>query len=344
MLAAADIPQAVALQAVEYLVDLQSGDDPEATRQQLQQWRQQHPDHERAWQHIETVNSQFSALSSPAEKSLAHASLLYPGDASRRQAIKALSVLFFTSTSVWLVKEQTPWQTWVADERTAVGEQRQLAFAGYQLDLNTDTSVNLMAASAEKPIPVLEVVRGEVLVSPVLSPVSSPGPVNNRGVAAAGELQIHAAGCELVAGQARFSVYQQDDRCRVLVLQGKVEVYRQPAADISNRPLMASVDAGQQVYLRAAQVIGQEVANEQAVAWQHGMLVASSMRLQDFLAELSRYRKGKLRCAREIADLKVSGTYPLHDTGRILRALESALPVKMHYLTPYFVTAKPSIS
>lgn len=34
------------------------------------------------------------------------------------------------------------------------------------------------------------------------------------------------------------------------------------------------------------------------------------MRLGDFIAELSRYRPGVLRCAEEVADRRVSGTFP----------------------------------
>ena len=70
-------------------------------------------------------------------------------------------------------------------------------------------------------------------------------------------------------------------------------------------------------------------------------MVASQMRLDDFLAELSRYRRGRLGCDPAIAGLRVSGVYPLDNTDRVLAALTSALPVEVHTFTRYWVTLRP---
>ncbi|WP_370444251.1 hypothetical protein [Candidatus Burkholderia verschuerenii] len=53
------------------------------------------------------------------------------------------------------------------------------------------------------------------------------------------------------------------------------------------------------------------------------------MRLADFLSEIGRYRRGVVRCDASIADLRLSGTYPLDDTDRVLAALAHALPVRI---------------
>ncbi|HBD34979.1 MAG TPA: histidine kinase, partial [Cupriavidus sp.] len=58
----------------------------------------------------------------------------------------------------------------------------------------------------------------------------------------------------------------------------------------------------------------------------------------DFLAEVDRYRPGRLRCAPDVADLRVSGTFPIADTDRILDALRTALPVRIQFLTRYWTT------
>ena len=83
----------VAMEAVELFVDLQGEDATDLTRQKLQQWRTKHPDHERAWQHIATVNGRFEALGSSAGRAVAHASITQPAMISRRDMIKTLSVL-----------------------------------------------------------------------------------------------------------------------------------------------------------------------------------------------------------------------------------------------------------
>jgi transmembrane sensor len=74
------------------------------------------------------------------------------------------------------------------------------------------------------------------------------------------------------------------------------------------------------------------------------MLVAAHMRLGDFLDELGRYRRGQLqlRC-KKVADLLISGTYPLDDSERILDLLEISLPVKVKRFTRYWVTVEARV-
>ncbi|MOA40347.1 fec operon regulator FecR [compost metagenome] len=72
------------------------------------------------------------------------------------------------------------------------------------------------------------------------------------------------------------------------------------------------------------------------------MLVVSRMRLDDFLAELGRYRRGRLGCDPAVAHLLVSGAYPLADTDRVLAALTSSLAVQVHFLSRYWVTVRPA--
>jgi transmembrane sensor len=73
------------------------------------------------------------------------------------------------------------------------------------------------------------------------------------------------------------------------------------------------------------------------------MLVAAHMRLADFLAELSRYRRGRLNCDPKVADLLISGSYPLNDSERILDMLEVSLPVKVQRFTRYWVTVEKRV-
>ena len=74
------------------------------------------------------------------------------------------------------------------------------------------------------------------------------------------------------------------------------------------------------------------------------MLVASNLRLADFLTELDRYRNGSLSCDPAVADLRLSGTYPLADSDRVLTALPGILPVEVRFLTRYWVRILPKSS
>ena len=68
------------------------------------------------------------------------------------------------------------------------------------------------------------------------------------------------------------------------------------------------------------------------------MLAARNWRLADLVAELARYRRGFLRCDPAVAELRVSGAFPVNDTDAGLRLLEKTLPVRIHRITPYWVT------
>ncbi|MDE9396360.1 hypothetical protein NB860_030325, partial [Pseudomonas aeruginosa] len=76
-------------------------------------------------------------------------------------------------------------------------------------------------------------------------------------------------------------------------------------------------------------------------AWTDGMLVAAGMRLDEFLAEVARYRPGRLGCDPRIGGLRISGSYPLDDSERILATLPAVLPVEVRRVTRYWVGVHP---
>lgn len=78
-----------------------------------------------------------------------------------------------------------------------------------------------------------------------------------------------------------------------------------------------------------------------AAAWVDGLLVAQNMQLGALAAELARYRHGWLRCAEAVADLRISGVFPVDDLGRVIAALERTLPVRARSYTPLWVTLGP---
>ena len=123
------------------------------------------------------------------------------------------------------------------------------------------------------------------------------------------------------------------------MLEGAVKVEPGRAPGMSK-----VVRAGERMRFTATQIMPIEPASTDTAAWTQGMLVASNMRLADFLSELGRYRDGYLRCDPSIADFRLSGTYPLSDTDRVLNTLASTLPVELEYITRYWVTVKPARS
>ncbi len=320
------VPAAVARQAVEWLVELQSDEASDATRAALQQWRASHPEHERAWQHIAAVNARWRGAAVPSP--LSHAALLDTPAAParplpRRAAAKTLAALLCAGGGAWLAQQQAPWREWRADARTGTGQRRSVVLAdGGTVWLNSGSALDVRFSASERR---LRLVGGEILVTSGKDPAARPFIVET----AEGELQ---------ALGTRFAVRQHGGASRVDVFEGAVAIRPRNAMQAPLRILRA----GQQARFSADAVAPAGVADDDSVAWADGMLVASGMRLADFLAELGRHRPGRLGCDSAIADLRVSGSYPLADTGRILDTLRTTLPVEIDFLTRYWVTLRPA--
>ena len=71
------------------------------------------------------------------------------------------------------------------------------------------------------------------------------------------------------------------------------------------------------------------------------MLVLDNVRLADMISELNRYQRGHLGVAPEVADLRITGSFPLNNVERALNALLPTLPVQIQQRTPWWVTVGP---
>ncbi|MGF6772299.1 transmembrane sensor [Paraburkholderia sp. GAS199] len=322
-----DIPEHVALRAVEWWMEMQSGESSAEHAAAFDRWRAEHPDHDRAWQHIASVSQRFKGLArtlGPAgAQGAARAALTNPAAAKRRAGIKALAVLLFVGSGGWLAREHAPWR---ADLSTAVGERRTVTLAdGTRLTLNTDTAIDVRFSSTERRI---RLVRGEIMVA-----------TGHRDGAPARPFVVETAQGDLQPLGTRFAVRQMSTLTRLDVFEGAVRVTPSDARDRAR-----VVRAGQRVRFMREQVDAVEPIDDNDAAWTDGLIVASGMRLDDFVAELDRYRRGRLSCDPAVAGLRISGTFPLADTDRVLQAVTNTLPVEVVFVTRYWGTVRAARS
>ena len=87
------------------------------------------------------------------------------------------------------------------------------------------------------------------------------------------------------------------------------------------------VQAGQKTDFDTQATRDVSPVDKSVTAWTQGMLLADKMRLADFVAELARYRRGFLRYDPAIANMRISGTFPVSDTRLALNMLVSTYPV-----------------
>lgn len=326
--AAAPISVEVRRQAVQWQLELQSEHATEDLYRRWQQWRAAHPDHERAWQRIE---SSLDTLRGQPSR-LAHAVLAAPSEASRRQVIKALGLVLFVGSTAWLVDEKTAWRHWVADRRTGTGERADFTLPdGTRVQMNSGTAINVRFDATERLVRLL---GGEILVQTAHDSASPAGANPSRPfIVQTAQGLIRALGTRFTVRDLEGNAHGTSN---VGVFEGAVEL-RPGGTD--NQAVV--VRAGEQGHLTriAAELTG--AAEEAATAWTQGMIVAWDMPLPDFLAELSRHRPGRLACDPAVAPLRVSGTYALADTDSVLAVLTATLPVQVRFITPYWVTVLP---
>ncbi|WP_346010652.1 FecR domain-containing protein [Pseudomonas sp. WS 5414] len=235
---------------------------------------------------------------------------------SRRTLLKGVVGLGVVAASSWSVRERLLLPQLFSDYHTATGERRQLQLAvGTALQLDTRTTLDLQDRVQG---PQLRLNSGRLLLT-----LGNAAPV--RVVTA--EARIHLA----PLSQLMVSVGLPGHRgTRVQLLSGS-----------------ASVSLGQ----GPGQVLGprQQVDIEQrmspvtpvaaaASAWTQGLLIAERMPLAEVIAELDRYRPGLLRCAAEVAGLRVSGSFSLDQPDASLDLLARTLPIRIQRVMGYWAS------
>ena len=137
------IGEAVADAAAEWLTLLMSGEATDADRQRWQAWRSAHPDHERAWRHVEAVTGRFRLMAPQAAYQALSPYAGLPSPARRR----ALSPLLWggaIGVTGALATRSRAWQAQMADYRTGTGEQRNVALDdGTHILLNTASAIDV---------------------------------------------------------------------------------------------------------------------------------------------------------------------------------------------------------
>lgn len=301
--------------AAQWYATLCAGEISPQLSSKWQQWYQQHEDHRWAWQRVESLQGQLRTLPGHFGYQVLHQSHREVQQ-TRRRVLKSLLLLLGVGGS---------WQLWRspvgvglrADYHTATGQQQRVRLQdGSELQLNTASAVRLEFTPSQRRV-VLS--QGEIAITTAADPERRPFLVSTR------EGQLRALGTE-------FSVRQWEDATTLSVLRHAVEVTLH--ADPQS---ILRVPAGQTLRFTAQGFAPLQPLNAADLGWQRGLLSVSNRRLAEVLAEVARWRHGMLICDPNAAELRVSGTFPLADTDRLLAVLAQTLPIKIQTVSRYWV-------
>ncbi len=320
---------AVLQQAAEWFAVLHSGRASDEDRLRCRDWIDHADAHRAAWRRVESVARQVGGLGDHVADRAQVVRTLDTASAlrlSRRRTLGLLTALLSTTAVAWSgahVARSTTLMAWRADRRTAVGEIGEYWLDdGSQLWLDTASAADIDYSDQWRRI-VLH--HGTILVETATDHLHP-----SRA------LVVDTAHGRIRAIGTRFSVRFDDAGTDVAVLQGAVELTPATAAQ---PPLI--VPAGSRGRLTTETATAQGDVPAGHGSWARGLLIVDQMPLADVVAELSRYRRGYLGCAPDIAHLRVVGAYPLRDTDHALSLLEATLPIRKRQRLSWWLTLEP---
>lgn len=215
------------------------------------------------------------------------------------------------------------WQNHFADIVTATGEIRETQLSdGSQLLLNTDSAVSLAFDDHQRRI-ILHHGQARFTVAP------------QQGRS----FTVQVGDLDVVALGTQFDIYKKaDDAIEIVVQQHQV------MASLSNKELTPAtsekISEGQYLLYYPAQ--GLEKPREQisstGTAWQQRQLVVDARPLSELIAELQRYRTGRIFLASsDIANLKVSGVFSLDKPDAVLDTVCKVLGLQRRQIGPWLI-------
>lgn len=310
-------PEAIA-RAAAWLVQMQEGKLTGEAEMQLQAWRSENTEHERAWcaamQLKEMMGSLPDGLSQP---------ILGRQRLDRRQLLLSIAVVATALPATWAIYRQ--WPALSADYRTAKGEQRRITLPdGSQLQLNTGSLVDVQFDAQQR---LIHLHRGEISIHTASdSLIQQNAPHKRPFIVATPVGNIRALG-------TRFAVRSLDSNIT------QVDVYEHAVAlRPADSEIESQLNSGKKAIFDRKKIRFTEDHNQSTAAWTNGQIIADNQRLVDFIADLARYHVGILRCDPAVADLRISGVFQLKNTQQILNVIASTLPIRISRITDYWVT------
>ena len=184
----------------------------------------------------------------------------------------------------------------MADYRTGAGENRQVTLAdSVSLDLNTKTSIAVRSQTAD--MTQIELISGEAAFSTD---------------AALSELTVVAGSGRIVATRSDFNLRCDGSHVSIACLNGSLAVLRDGRT--------TRLDARQQVSY-GDQGIGTVTAADPdyVTAWRHGRLIFESTPVVQVIAEINRYRAGRIVLMNEnIGRRLLTARLPTTETDKIV--------------------------
>lgn len=299
----------VMLEAIDWMICLDSGQETEQDRQKFQEWLSADASHLHAWQQIQQgLDQPFQQLqedSVQAQVPLPVITHTVLGRKARNSSYILGSAFFliitFTIGVFWL--EQTrPLSFWRADYYTRTAEVKSFTLDdGSRITLNAHSAIRVDYHANQRNIYLLE----GALIADVEADKTRPFVVSTQ------QAKMKALG-------TIFMVEQHDQYSDLAVLEHAVEARQR------------IVGEKQAIRLYDDQILSLSDSAQTLASWQQGVLEVQDQSLEQLVKSIQPYRTGKILLSERVKHLKVYGVFYLEDTDKILDILTSTQPVRIH--------------
>ncbi len=309
-------------QALDWVEHLVIGDVTQDDVEGLKRWRAQGPMHEAAYRRAcqmrkmlvdldreeaadRAAGSKVVRIQSWARQKQTRRALLGGGLAASAAAVAAYGIIS-PPLGLWPSLAELG-----ADYRTVTGQQSTVSLGPQVMaELNTQTSIAISRSGNEKGI---RLIGGEAAITAALVE-----PATFRVIAGEGQAS---------ATRAKFNVRKDGDDICVTCVAGAVRVAQAGAAVI--------LRTGQQVIYNNEAMQPVAAANiETVTAWQRGLLVFHDEPLSYVIAEVNRYRSGRIILAdRGLGDRRVNANFHLSQINDVVNQVQELVGAKATYLT-----------
>lgn len=309
-----------ATQAAYWQAQLSSDLVTEQHLREFELWLNERPENKIAWQE---VNAFWAGLDCLTEADISGVKTgqviafktpdsIRPSSRYTRPALAIAASLLLMVSLVY-----TQGGFYFADYTTAPGKQRNVILAdGSEIIMNTDTAISVNYSAQHRQITLHD---GEAYF--VVAPdAQRPFEVQTRSG------QVRALGTE-------FNIKTRQEDVAVTVYQHSVRVTAE------NGKVLESLPEGQQLAFSGDDLSAVTSANlQRGQAWRNQRMIFQDRPLADVIAELNRYRSGRIIVMDDdIKTLPVTGVFATDDTNIALLTIEQSLPVTVTKITEKLV-------
>jgi transmembrane sensor len=308
-------------EAITWQLRFGAGDATSEDRSAFEGWLAAKPDNARAWRQLGELDAQLAPATAPAGRTAVLGATRPVPRGSK--AASALVVALAIGLAAAIAERHAPLSGLLADHATRTGERRSVILPdGSRVVLNTRSAIDVEFDERRRAVVLRD---GEILVETVHGELAQGRPF----VVLTRDGSMRALG-------TRFLVRRLEQGTLLTVLQSAVAMRAAGSGD--ERVIREQESAT----LRTGGIDGPHPAAAEGDAWIDGMLVVDNARLADVVAELARYRLGRLVADPRVAELRVTGTFPLADPELALAALTRALPLTIEQTTNWWITLAPA--